>query len=271
LSDTAFTNGVTLSDSDWFNDVNRLHYTIFGDPATAIAALDALKIKGADKASGATVDLSNATGDFVHITGVTTITAITLSSGDERTVVFDGILTLTHNGTSLILPGAANITTAAGDIAVFRGDGGGNVRCLSYFRGASFYATTAYADAIGTIANKAAITYVFDGGGSVLTTGIKGDLSIPFACTITGNRLLADQSGSIVVDIWKDTYANYPPTVADTITASAKPTITTATKSEDTTLTGWTTTIAAGDTLRFNIDSITTIQRAVLTLKVTKT
>lgn len=33
MSDTTFTNGVTLTDADWFNDVNRLHYTIFGDPA----------------------------------------------------------------------------------------------------------------------------------------------------------------------------------------------------------------------------------------------
>ena len=38
MSDTTFTNGVTLTDADWFNDVNRLHYTIFGDPANAGAA-----------------------------------------------------------------------------------------------------------------------------------------------------------------------------------------------------------------------------------------
>ena len=115
------------------------------------------------------------------------------------------------------------------------------------------------------------LTFIIDGSGSTITTGIKGDLEIPFACTINRVTLLADQSGSIVIDIWKDTYANYPPTVADTITASAKPTITTATKSQDATLTGWTTSIAAGDTLRFNVDSVTTIQRVTLALKVTKT
>lgn len=119
-------------------------------------------------------------------------------------------------------------------------------------------------------AAMAAIEYVFDGGGVVLTTGIKGDVRIPFACTINSVTLLADQAGSIVVDIWKDSYANYPPTIADTITASAKPTLSGATKSEDTTLTGWTTAIAAGDTLRFNIDSIATCTRVALVLKVTK-
>ena len=115
------------------------------------------------------------------------------------------------------------------------------------------------------------ITFIIDAGGSVITTGIKGDLTIPFACTITEWTLLADQTGSIVVDIWKDTYANYPPTVADTITGSAKPTITTAVKGQSSTLTGWTAAITAGDTLRFNVDSITSCTRVTLSLKVSRT
>lgn len=115
------------------------------------------------------------------------------------------------------------------------------------------------------------LTFIIDGGGSTITTGVKGDLEIPFGCTITRATLLADQSGSIVIDIWKDTYANYPPTIADTITASAKPTLSTAIKSQDSTLTGWTTTITAGDTLRFNVDSITTCTRVTLSLKITRT
>ncbi len=116
-----------------------------------------------------------------------------------------------------------------------------------------------------------AIEVVIDGGGSAITTGVKLDIEVPFACTITQVTTLADQSGSIVVDIWKDTYANYPPTVADTITASAKPTLSSATKAQDSTLTGWTKTIAAGDTLRFNVDSITTCTRVTISLKVTRT
>jgi len=113
-------------------------------------------------------------------------------------------------------------------------------------------------------------TFIIDGGGTAITTGIKGDLYVPFDCTITEWTLLADQSGSIVIDIWKDTYANYPPVVADTITASAKPTISAAAKGQSSTLTGWTTAIAAGSTLRFNVDSITTLTRATLALKITR-
>lgn len=114
------------------------------------------------------------------------------------------------------------------------------------------------------------ITFIIDGGGSAITTGEKGHLEIPFGCTINQVTMLADQSGSIVVDIWKDTYANFPPTDADSITASAPPTIATAQKSQDSTLTGWTTSIAASDILAFNVDSITTVTRVTISLEVTK-
>jgi hypothetical protein len=117
----------------------------------------------------------------------------------------------------------------------------------------------------------AAIEFVIDGGDATITTGIKGDLEIPFGCTIQAITLIGDRTGSIVVDIWKDTYANFPPTDADSITASAPPTISSAVKGQDSTLTGWTKTINAGDILRFNVDSVTSIQRATLSLKVVKT
>lgn len=103
----------------------------FGPDFTGFAANE---VKGADVASAATINLTTATGNLVHVTGTTTITAITIPSGAERTVVFDGVLTLTHNGTTLILPGAANITTAAGDSMIVRGDGSGNARVVSYTR-----------------------------------------------------------------------------------------------------------------------------------------
>ncbi|MCP4997180.1 MAG: hypothetical protein GY933_00175 [Hyphomicrobiales bacterium] len=113
------------------------------------------------------------------------------------------------------------------------------------------------------------LTFIIDGGGAAITTGVAGYVEIPFACTITAARALADQSGSIVVDIWKDTYANYPPTDADSITASAPVTITTATKSEDTTLTGWTTSITAANILGFNVDSVTDIELLTVSITVT--
>lgn len=96
--------------------------------------------KGADIASASTINLTTATGNLVHVTGTTTITAITLASGYDRTVVFDGALTLTH-GASLILPGAANIVTAAGDVAIFRGDATAT-RCVSFRRASTDHEVT---------------------------------------------------------------------------------------------------------------------------------
>jgi len=116
-----------------------------------------------------------------------------------------------------------------------------------------------------------AINYVIGDGNSEIPIGLKGDLEIPFNCTIERVTMLADQTGSIVVDIFKDTFANYPPLVGDSITASAKPTISTALKSQDATLTGWTTSIVAGETLRYNVDSVTDIQRVTISLKCKRT
>jgi hypothetical protein len=84
--------------------------------------------------------------------------------------------------------------------------------------------------------------------------------------------MLADQSGSVVIDIWKDTYANFPPTDADSITSATPPTIpATNQKAEDTSLTNWTKTFAKGDILGFNVDSATTIKQATLSLSGYKT
>jgi hypothetical protein len=55
-------------------------------------SLDNLSVHGADIASATTVNLETSTGDLVDVTGTTTITAITLNDGHERTVRFTGAL-----------------------------------------------------------------------------------------------------------------------------------------------------------------------------------
>lgn len=110
----------------------------------------------------------------------------------------------------------------------------------------------------------------FDGGPSPITTGVKGYLPLDFSGVFLGWTLVGDVTGSIVVDIWKDSYANALPTVADTITASAKPTISGGIKGQSSVLTGWTTSFSAGDILGFNIDSNSAIKFATLALKVQK-
>lgn len=86
-----------------------------------------------DIASATTTNIGAIVGQYVRVTGTTTITGLgTAAAGTLKYVRFAGALTLTHNATSLILPGAASITTAAGDIAVMVSEGSGNWRCLHY-------------------------------------------------------------------------------------------------------------------------------------------
>lgn len=133
--------------------------------------------------------------------------------------------------------------------------------------GQALIADSAQSDGLKWVDLTRTLRVVLDGGGSAITTGAKKVyVTVPFDCTITKARLLADQSGSIVVDVWKDTYTNFPPTVADTITASAKPTLSSAQKSEDSTLTGWTTSLSAGDIIEVNVDSASTVTKVMLDL-----
>lgn len=125
----------------------------------------AVQARGADIASASTINLATATGDIVDVTGTTAITAITLTDGIERKVRFTGALTLTH-GASLILPGAANITTAAGDFATFRGYAAGVVRC------------TAYQPASGAPVSGASVfTDTYDSGEQTISTSGTLDLT----------------------------------------------------------------------------------------------
>jgi hypothetical protein len=72
----------------------------------------------ANLASAATTDIGAQNTVLLNITGTTTITSFGTNYNGPRYLRFDGILTLTHNATTLILPGGANITTAAGDSAI---------------------------------------------------------------------------------------------------------------------------------------------------------
>ena len=136
-----------------------------------------------------------------------------------------------------------------------------NGQALTYSNGKWINATVSGSS--GTVA----LQMIIDGGGSAITTGVKGYMEIPFAMTITGWTLVADQSGSIVVDVWKDTYANFPPTVADTISGSEKPTLSSAQKNQYLALSTWTTSVTAGDILGFNVDSVSTVTRVTLTIR----
>lgn len=136
---------------------------------TAAAARLALGVDAPEAAiaSATTTDLGSLSTRIVSITGTTTITSFGSSASTDTPIYFGrftGILTLTHNATSLILPGGGDIITAVGDTFITKYEGSGNWRVISYTRagaetirlGAQAYAVisnTTYADVTGLTAN----------------------------------------------------------------------------------------------------------------------
>lgn len=109
-----------------------------------------------------------------------------------------------------------------------------------------------------------------NGAGGQISTGVKGYITIPYDATITGWQLVGTPSGNLIVDVWKDTFANFPPTSGDTITGSEIPTLSGSTTNEDLSLSTWTTSITSGDIFAFNVVSASTINQATLTIFITK-
>jgi len=112
----------------------------------------------------------------------------------------------------------------------------------------------------------------FSNAGMVLSASTQAFVQLPYSGTITGWTIASkDVSGSCVVSIWKDTDANYPPTIADKISGTNPPTLTSSVKATSNNLSSWaTTTVTAGDWIVFNIDSATTVTDIVVNLTVTE-
>lgn len=131
----------------------------------------------ADLASATTTDIGAQTSDTLRITGITTITGLgTADAGRAVKLRFAGALTLTHNATSLILPGGANITTAAGDTceAVSLGSGNWSIRAYQKSNGQAVATTTAsFNDLVfgGELNSSSSATY-FDKYGLYQTSGL---------------------------------------------------------------------------------------------------
>lgn len=119
--------------------------------------------------------------------------------------------------------------------------------------------------------NTGTLQFDLFGDGAVLPVAmLQGQLRVPYNCTITSWELVSNETGSIQIDIEKDTYANFPPTSADSITGSSQPTITASNKAQSSTLTGWTTALNEGDYIKVEVLSVSAITQATLTLRVTR-
>ena len=109
------------------------------------------------------------------------------------------------------------------------------------------------------------VNYVIDSGSLPMQTGDKGKLTIDVTGVIENIRVLSDQTGDIVFEIEKCTFADYPNFTS--ITNGARVQLTNSDKYFDDVLNNWTSTITAGEILRFNVISVNNIRRLLISLK----
>jgi hypothetical protein len=117
--------------------------------------------KGTDNAGGATITMGDG-GSFNLITSSTAIAAAAFTNdaaGRKAVWRFNTVRTLTHNSVSLILPTAANVTTAVGDLAMVESLGSGNFRIDWYTRADGTALTASSGPPTGTAGGSLAGTY----------------------------------------------------------------------------------------------------------------
>ncbi len=106
---------------------------------------------------------------------------------------------------------------------------------------------------LGSSAKTRAIGFHVESSTTITTGGKNAKVIVPFAGTIVGWRVSADQATNATLDVWKANAAN--PTNANSITGSAKPSLSAASQNNSSTLTGWTTSIAVGDVLLLEVEA----------------
>ncbi len=185
----------------------------------------------------------------------------------------NGTVTQVNTGTGL----TGGPITTTGTVAIANS----TANSLSGYDNSGVYTTVSIGSGLALSSNiliasaptnslKRNICFSLDGNGSAIAAGGTWYLSnINYAGTITAWDIVADASGSIVIDVWKVNAA--VPTVANTITASALPALSSAQSAFAGAISGWTTSIAANDVFAFKVNSASTVTKVSLTIQVTAT
>jgi hypothetical protein len=212
---------------------------------TGVGVLNADEIDASSELA-AIVDDETGSGVLTFATAPTFTTSITLNAaGVKLTPDTDGALTLLGLGDGSDEDLTINLDDTANTVALSSSTG---VTLVDF----------------GSINIRAANTtgsIVVDigDGTNVVTTGEKttARLRVPFACTLTGWSIITTgTTPTCVVDVWKDSTANYPATNDDSMTNGHEPATSAAATATDTDISDWTSVaVTAGDVLGFNVDS----------------
>lgn len=100
---------------------------LFGNTETAVAEEVLVT-------SATTCDILGAGSEFIRITGTTVITSFGSAANQKRFVRAAGTFKITHNASTLILPGGYDITASPGDTFIVISDASGNARVYAYQR-----------------------------------------------------------------------------------------------------------------------------------------
>ena len=169
--------------------------------------------------------------------------------------------------------GTATLTPSAGEI-----NGGASLDvdsgsfALVFFDGTNFWGAVSGSTSITQLTRTIGIT--IDGGGNAPSTGIKGFVTIPYNCTITGWTAIADQSGSASVDVCYVAGSGAPPTApniptdSNKISASAPVVLSSAQSAAggSSAISTWSTSLGQWGTVMFNLNSVTTCTRVSVQL-----
>jgi hypothetical protein len=138
--------------------------------------------------------------------------------------------------------------------------GSGDVEEITIGTGLSMSGTTLSSTATG--GEKWDVT--FDGQGVLITSGIKVYRPVCATGTITASAIVGDASGAITISVKR-----YTPSAGSlgSATTMGDVTLSSTQHNRDTTLTGWTKTVTAGDVLEFSTGgTITTVKRVSVNL-----
>lgn len=150
-------------------------------------------------ASASIMNIGAAAGNVINVTGSNTINGFdAIQAGTRRKLRFASPLTITYNAASLILPGAANMIVAAGDVVEFTSAGSGNWRMTGYMPASGKYnPVVASASVVGGVKAGTGITIAADGtisatGNLIIGTGTVADgATVPLPAGATSHAGIA--------------------------------------------------------------------------------
>jgi len=207
------------------------------------------------------------TTNYVTTTGIT-ISNLTQDNAQTKFVVVDNAgVAYYRTGGESGLSGISGIsglqgTSGLSGISGISGDTG--PIGISGLQGISGLAGT-------STSNISTISFTVDTGGAApISSGLKSFVYLPYSGEILSWTILTNTSGSTELDLYKSTYANYPPDISDTIITTDYPYLSNMIKNQSSNLTGWTTTFDADDIIGLYVKSASTITRIQLILEIQK-